>query len=383
MDIGTQCFGSPPGLEGLGGQLAQTGTGLDQVCADARQEVARLYPSWQGPAADDFRRYITNQLASALRVAGTTRRFSATVYTLVKGLGAAIVQFQQAQMVARANLIYITPDLDTIPFGPDAEAALPEVRAMIETARATANEARIQAETSLDAIETSGDWLGDIAMILLPGAGRPAPRVPPRPPLPRAPLKPAAAAVRTPAADWAALRKQAEQPEAVKKDNGFSTRSARAGTHEVVIVEGRITTAVDPKDSLAGYTQTLPGEHATHGVGMQGGENSPGGIASASAKFNLSEMKRFENATRSTSDIANALGGSVETRSVLQIEHQTVIDGRGAPIDVPVLVGVDRESWLRFPGSDSTFTFARMRATLDPVTREVTIIQNDVLKPVR
>lgn len=184
------------------------------------------------------------------------------------------------------------------------------------------------------------------------------------------PSQPPAPAVAVTATDWASLEARAELPQARQATGGFRAQRARAGNREVVVLEGRVGEQVPQSETLAKYVETLPGEHATHGGGMQIGENLPEVISSAPAKeLNLGPLKRVENTTREVYDRAVELGGSVEIRTRVQIEHRVV-----AGEDVPVLVGVKREAWVRPPGSDEPFQFIDFEATIDPVTRNVTIV---------
>jgi hypothetical protein len=389
MAGGIECFGNPPGLQGLGGELTRTGTGLDQVCADAKQEVARLQPNWQSPSSDDFRRLLTNQMAAVLREAGKARRFSDTVFTLAKGLATAMQQFELAEQAAAAYHVVIIPATFTVvATTPDSEAAVPLVRAMVINAQQIAEEARIQASVSLDGIEESDSGLGDLLSIFV-GPRRPSTKAPlplPRTNVPKPPPPPPAGHNSKATADWKKLEEQARQPVARKKDNGFSSWTARDGVHQVTIVEGKVTDQIAPADSNAKYGARLPGEHATHAVGAQLGENLPEGLASAPAsELNLGPLKKMENAIRGVYDRANELhdaelgqGASVETSTTFRIEHRLVPDSRGVLEDVPVLVGVKREAWIRPLGTDDFHTFATFEASVDPVTREVTILQSSV-----
>jgi hypothetical protein len=146
----------------------------------------------------------------------------------------------------------------------------------------------------------------------------------------------------------------------------------------VVILEGPVGPQIKQIESMARYTGRLPGEHATHGIGMRSGENLVEGITSAPARFNTSEMNVFEGALKSTSDRAAQLGARVETRSVLRVEYRTTAKG-----EAPVLVGIEREAWLVVPGTDNTVTFARFSAEIDPVSRVVTGIRTKLVRPPR
>jgi hypothetical protein len=158
-----------------------------------------------------------------------------------------------------------------------------------------------------------------------------------------------------------------------QSDGGFRSQSVRSGNDEVVTIEGRAAAQRPQSESLAGYTETLPGEHATHGGGLQFGENLPEGITSApGAELNLSGMKRVENTITRTRDRAAKFGATVETKSTLIIERQG---------DVRVLVGVKREAWVRVPGTDKTYVFVDFEARVDPVTRAVTTLKEEITQP--
>jgi hypothetical protein len=138
----------------------------------------------------------------------------------------------------------------------------------------------------------------------------------------------------------------------------------------VVITEGVVGPQVTGK-STADYGTTLPGEHSTHPVGRQSGEDvGPSSQASAPAHFNLSELKVFENRLRTVADRAAEQGGTVETRT----ETVTEIRKVGGQ-EIPVLVGVRRSAALRLPGRDPV-TFMRLQAVVDPQTRTVTVLLN-------
>lgn len=177
---------------------------------------------------------------------------------------------------------------------------------------------------------------------------------------------------------WARLAAMAEKPQARKSTGGFRSQPATEGPYTVMILEGPVGEQIAQTDSLARGSWTLPGEHGTHGVGMQIGENLPEGVASAPARLNLGPLKVVENVTRAVSEGVKAFGGRVETRTLLQIETRSV-GGK----DVPVLHGVERQSWIVMPGTDKTFQFVDFAASVDPVTRFVTVQQMDIRKPAK
>jgi hypothetical protein len=154
-----------------------------------------------------------------------------------------------------------------------------------------------------------------------------------------------------------------------QSDRGFRTQTAASpdGRTRVVITEGIIGPQVTGQ-STADYGTRLRGEHSTHPIGRQGGEDvGPSAQASAPAAFNLSEMKVFENTLRTVADRAAAQGGTVETRTVMVSEVRNV---RGQ--EVQVLVGVQRSADLRLPGREPV-QFMRLEAVIDPQTRSVTV----------
>jgi hypothetical protein len=191
---------------------------------------------------------------------------------------------------------------------------------------------------------------------------------------------------RPPSAGWDDLEAAVATPVPRQQTGGFRSQQVRQGNREVITIEGTVGQQLPQSESLAGYTPTLSGEHATHAVGMQLGENLPEGITSGPAgQLNLSAMKVVENATRDVFDAAAThaadLGdgqpaAAIETKTTLHVEHQ-VVNGE----QVPVLVGVKREAWLRFPGSDESHQFIDFEVAVDPTTRTVTPVRNSVERP--
>ena len=175
---------------------------------------------------------------------------------------------------------------------------------------------------------------------------------------------------------WDSLVASAERPVTRQTTGGYRSNTIRSGNREVIIVEGPVGAPIPQSESLAGYVKTLPGEHATHAGGMQLGENLPEAIVSAPDRFNLSEMKVVENAIRSTANKAADLGVQVETRTVVKSERTA--QGGG---DIRVLVGVEREAWIRVPGSDKLISFVRFKARIDPATRKVLVEENWSRRP--
>jgi hypothetical protein len=208
-------------------------------------------------------------------------------------------------------------------------------------------------------------------------AASPAPAVPEQ----ATAAEPAAPAAQSPAASqgpapagtaqgpsagiWSELAAQAEIPTRRQADGTFRTTSVRSGAYELAIVEGTVSDPVPEAERISQYVETLPGEHATHPVGMLSGENTAS-EASAPLRYNLTNMRRVENAIRGAADRAKAHGASVETRTEFQIEHRQV-GGK----DVKVIVGVRRQAWLRFPASAAEFQFVDVEDRIDPVTRQV------------
>jgi hypothetical protein len=164
---------------------------------------------------------------------------------------------------------------------------------------------------------------------------------------------------------WSELAAQAEIPTRRQADGTFRTTSVRSGAYELAIVEGTVSDPVSEAERISQYVETLPGEHATHPIGMLSGENTAS-EASAPPRYNLTNMRRVENAIRGAADRAKAHGASVETRTEFQIEHRQV-GGK----DVKVIVGVRRQAWLRFPASAAEFQFVDVEDRIDPVTRQV------------
>jgi hypothetical protein len=190
----------------------------------------------------------------------------------------------------------------------------------------------------------------------------------------RARLGPAA---KPPSAGWSALEAQVEHGTPRQGNGGFMSRSVRQGDRGVVRVEGRVGEQLPQRETLAGYTATLPEEHATHAVGMQVGENLPEGIVSGpGATYNLGPLKQVENLTRDVYERAIRIGADVETSTAIRIEYRLV-----AGQEVPVVVGVRRRAWVRVPGSDDPHLFIDFEAEVDPVTRAVDVTRNNLERP--
>lgn len=169
--------------------------------------------------------------------------------------------------------------------------------------------------------------------------------------------------------EWEPLIAKVELPTPRVNDRGFRVQDAQSSDRrtQVVITEG-IVGAPSTGRSTADYGTILPGEHSTHPVGRQLGEDvGPSAQGSAPARFNLSEMKAFENDLAAAARVAAEHGGTVETRTVMVTELRTV---RGH--EVPVVVGVRRTADVRLPGRDPVFLM-EMEAVIDPHTRAATV----------
>jgi hypothetical protein len=146
-----------------------------------------------------------------------------------------------------------------------------------------------------------------------------------------------------------------------------------------MILEGPVGEQIAQTDSLAQGSWALLGEHRTHAGGMQIGENLPEGVTSAPPSLNLGPLKVVENTTRAVDKMVRAaVGGRVETLTRLKIETRSV-GGK----DVPVLLGVERHSWIVMPGTDKTIQFVDFAASIDPVTRLVTEHRRDIRTPAK
>jgi hypothetical protein len=186
----------------------------------------------------------------------------------------------------------------------------------------------------------------------------------------RTPMKTTSTATPTSAreswSEWSAVIDSAGRPTPRKSDNGFrtETRVDKEGRFQVVVTEGIVGPPAKGK-STAPYGETLKGEHSTHPVGRQLGEDvGPHAQGSGPSDLNLSGMKKVENRLRAIHEIAAEQGASVTTRTTMVTELRK--SGNGV---VPVLVGVRREAWLRMPGSDKETPILRYEATVDRVTR--------------
>lgn len=175
---------------------------------------------------------------------------------------------------------------------------------------------------------------------------------------------------------WDDLVAYAERPTPRQMTGGFRSNSVRSGNREVRIIEGRVGDQIPQSETMAKYGTKLKGEHATHGVGMQLGENMPESLTSAPSRFNTSEMKVVENSIRETADAAAGVGSRVETKTELMIEYIT----KGGE-EVPVLVGVKREAWVVLSGSETEVPFVNFSVRLDPMTRNVIVDKNWIMRP--
>jgi hypothetical protein len=182
----------------------------------------------------------------------------------------------------------------------------------------------------------------------------------------------------SPPVDWSALRERVDVPQPRQSDRGFRMQEAREGDYGVIRIEGPIGDPIPKSEtSAAKYATRLEGEHATHGVGRQLGENvGPSGMGSAPPTFNLSQMKVYENMLREVADAAEPFGAVVETVTYLRVEHR-VVNGE----DVPVILGVDREATLRLPGSDRLYDIGRLVGEIDPTTRQIHPIDGGASPP--
>jgi len=178
---------------------------------------------------------------------------------------------------------------------------------------------------------------------------------------------------------WAVLEQAAENAPRFRPTDGFGKRSARSGNREVIIVEGEVRPPVaDAKfvNKVRRSGPRGPGEHATHSVGAQLGENLPEGLTSGPASdLNLSLLKTLENATRDTYEAAVRYGVRVETKTTSRVEYR-IVNGQ----EVGFLTNVRREAWL-VVGQKPTTTFLEFEASIDAVTRVVTVVRNKLLRP--
>lgn len=377
MVPGAECFGNPPTVQRLADALEQTATALTRLCEDSKREVDRLHPRWTGQASEAFRRHMAVQLAAARKVAGAARLQSSTMQTLTWELARALELFNETAAEVFANGFFFGPELQVVTTSgdPGALARRSALQEKVDAEKAMAEAARGKAITALQALGHPDEDLLEFLSVFIPWGKT---RTGPREPLPRprpGPVRPPVAPGRT-AADWERMTKLADEARPRRGENGFAARSFRDGPNEVMIVEGKVRGPASAED-FTKYKSTLPGEHATHSIGKQLGENLPEALASAPGReLNLSPLKTVENATRSVFDRADELGATVETRTTMQLEHR-MIDGE----DIPVLVGVRREAWIRPPGTDDTFSFVDFEARIDPVSREVNVLKNDVVRP--
>ncbi|NUR25883.1 MAG: hypothetical protein HOV83_08565, partial [Catenulispora sp.] len=185
-------------------------------------------------------------------------------------------------------------------------------------------------------------------------------------------------AAKPPPVDWPVLEARIEYGPPRRRTGGFLSRPVRDGDREVVFVEGRVREQLSQAETMAGHTPTLPGEHATHAIAMQLGENLPEAIVSGpAATYNLGPLKRVENVTREVYEQAIRHGADVETSALVRVEYR-VVDGD----EVPVVVGVRRTAWVVPPGTGEPLPpFVDFEAVVDPVTREVTETWHTLQRP--
>jgi hypothetical protein len=216
-------------------------------------------------------------------------------------------------------------------------------------------------------------------------AGRVGERPPPEPakatltasaPVIRRPATPKPSSPVVPSADpaWASLEATAKEAVRGRPTGSFGTQAAKSGNREVIVVEGEVRPPVADEKLVGkarGANEALPREHRTHSVGAQLGENLPEAITSGPASaLNLSPLKIVENATREVWEAAILRGSTVETQTILYVEHR-VVGGE----TVRVLVGVRRLAWERTMGTIAE-PFLDFEAGIDSTTRAVTIVRN-------
>lgn len=176
---------------------------------------------------------------------------------------------------------------------------------------------------------------------------------------------------------WAKLEAAVEVPVARQSVGGFQSRSVREGDRGVIVVEGRVGEQIAQSESLAQYTPKLAGEHGSHAVGLKFGENLPEAIVSGPGRtLNQGPLRRVENLIGNVHERALRVGADVETRTLLRVEYRIV-----GKEEVPVLLSVDRQAWVRVPGSDRTLKFVDFAAEVHPTTRAVTVTRNETLRP--
>jgi hypothetical protein len=159
-------------------------------------------------------------------------------------------------------------------------------------------------------------------------------------------------------------------PQRRQSDNGFRSQTQRDGDREVVLVEGRVTSATT-RNLKATVDLAKKGEDATHAIGVQSGEDIPQAITSAPRDLNRGPLKAYESEVKAVQVRAAELGVEVETHVVLHVKH-VMIDGE----QVPLLVRIERTDSLRKMGTDQFIGEMRFVADVDPVTREVSIKKN-------
>ena len=170
--------------------------------------------------------------------------------------------------------------------------------------------------------------------------------------------------------NWEVLQDEAELPQRRQSDNGFRSQSKRQSDREVVLAEGRVTSAAT-RNPEATKDLAKKGEDATHAIGVQSGEDIPQAITSAPRDLNRGLLKAYESEVKAVQVRAAELGVEVETHVVLHVKH-VMIDGK----QVPLLVRIDRTDSLRKVGTDQFIGEINFVADVDSVTREVSVKKN-------
>lgn len=171
--------------------------------------------------------------------------------------------------------------------------------------------------------------------------------------------------------NWGILEREAAVPQRRQSDNGFRSQSKRDGDGEVVLVEGRVTSATT-RNPKATIELAKKGEDATHAIGVQSGEDIPQAITSAPRDLNRGPLKTYESEVKAVQSRAAELGVEVETHVVLHVKH-VIIDGKL----VPLLVRIERTDSLRKMGTDQFIGEMHFVADIDPETREVSVRNNN------
>ena len=170
---------------------------------------------------------------------------------------------------------------------------------------------------------------------------------------------------------WGKLQRKAEMPQQRQSDNGFRSQSKRDGDQEVILVEGRVTSATSRNPEATRVLAKKKGEDATHAIGVQAGEDLPQAITRAPRGLNRGPLKAYESEVKAVQIRAAEMGVEVDTHVMLHVKH-VMIDGN----QVPLLVRIERTDALRKVGTDQFIGEMHFVADIDSETRAFSVRKN-------